>query len=87
MEFITEENRIYTRNEEGKVIAEIEFEKVDDYVYSIYHTFVDESLRGQGVASKLVELAVKEIESRNARVTATCSYAKSWLEKNGKQSV
>ena len=82
MNFKIEENRVYMENEEGKIIAEIEFEKIGEDKYNIYHTFVDESLRGQGIASKLVEMAVNEIKNRNANVEATCSYAKKWLEKN-----
>lgn len=81
MEFKIEENRIYYE-EAGKVLAEIEFEKVRENTYNIFHTFVDESLRGQGVASKLVEKAVEEITKRNGKVEATCSYAKAWLEKH-----
>ena len=81
MEFKKEENRIYLEDENGKVLAEIEFEKLEDNSYNIYHTFVDESLRGQGIASKLVEVAVNEIESRGAKVKASCSYAKAWIEK------
>ena len=82
MEFKIEDTRIYYEKD-GKVLAEIEFEKVGENNYNIFHTFVDESLRGQGVASKLVEKAVEEIAKRNGKVEATCSYAKSWLEKHG----
>ena len=82
MNFIKGENRIYVEDENGKVIAEIEYEKLEGNTYNIYHTFVDESLRGQGVASKLVEEAVKEIKSKGGKVQATCSYAKAWLEKH-----
>ena len=81
MEFKTEENKIYYE-ENGKILAEIEFEKVSEDTYSIYHTFVDESLRGQGIASKLVEKAVEEISKRNCKVEASCSYAKAWIEKH-----
>ena len=80
-EFIVEENRIYIEKE-GKLLAEITFEKQDENTYVIDHTFVDESLRGQGIASKLVEKAVEEIKKKNGIVKATCSYAKSWLEKH-----
>lgn len=79
MEYKITENRIYAENDEGKVLAEIEFSKEQDNVYNIFHTFVDDSLRGQGVASILVEMAVHEIESRGYKVTATCSYAEKWL--------
>ena len=82
MDFKKEENRIYIEDSNGEVIAEIEFEEVRDGVYNIFHTFVDESLRGQGIASKLVEKAVEVIKNRNGKVEATCSYAKKWLEKN-----
>ena len=82
MDLKKEENRIYLDDENGKVLAEIEFEKLEDNNYNIYHTFVDELLRGQGVASKLVEAAVNEIKARGGKVKATCSYAKAWLEKH-----
>jgi predicted GNAT family acetyltransferase len=58
-------------------------EKVAKYI--IDHTFVDESLRGQGIASKLVQAAVDEIESKGGVVKATCSYAVNWLDKHTKQ--
>ena len=81
MEYIKEENRIYSKDENGKIIAEIDFEKSNDAMI-ITHTFVDESLRGQGIASKLVEMAIEEIKKRGLKPGATCSYAKSWLEKH-----
>lgn len=82
MEFKKEESRIYIDDENGKILAVIEFEKIDNNKYDIYHTFVDESLRGQGIASKLVEAAIKEIKARGGEVQATCSYAKTWIEKH-----
>ncbi len=82
MTFIEEDYRIYATNEKGEVIAEITFEETKKGFFNITHTFVDESLRGQGVAGKLVQKAVDKIESQNGKITATCSYAKSWLEKN-----
>ncbi|MBR3512757.1 MAG: N-acetyltransferase [Clostridia bacterium] len=80
-DFIVEENRIYLEKE-GKLLAEITYNKEDENTYVIDHTFVDELLRGQGIASKLVEKAVEEIKKKNGIVKATCSYAKSWLEKH-----
>ena len=79
--FITEENRIYMNDENGKLVAEILFPETSDGVFTITRTFVDESLRGQGVASKLVQAAVDEIERQGGKVEATCSYAAKWLEK------
>lgn len=82
MNFIKETNRIYLKNENGKVIAEITFEETEKGKFNINHTFVDETLRGQGIASKLVAEAVQEIKTKGGKIQATCSYAKSWLEKH-----
>lgn len=81
MEFKNNENKIYLERD-GREVAVIEFEKTDNNTYNIYHTFVDDSLRGQGIAAKLVEEAVNYIESMGCQVTATCSYAAHWLDKN-----
>lgn len=82
MKFIKENSRIYSLDENGKLIAEITFPETEKGIFCIDHTFVDETLRGQGIASKLVEMVVEEIKSRNGKIQATCSYAKKWLEKN-----
>ena len=82
MDFIKEENRIYSVNDKNKVIAEITFPETEKGVFNINHTFVDESLRGQRIARKLVEMAIEEIKKKNGKVTATCIYAKLYLEKN-----
>ena len=78
---IVEENRIYMQDDTGKLIAEITFPETGVGEFTIDHIFVDESLRGQGMASKLVQTAVGEIEARGGTVKATCSYAAKWLEK------
>lgn len=83
LEFIKEENRIYSKNSEGNIIAEIDFPEIETGIFNISHTFVDESLRGQGIAKKLVEMAIEEIERKNGKVVATCSYAKNYIEKIG----
>lgn len=79
MEFKKEENRIYQTDDTGKVIAEVTFPETAEGVYTIDHTFVDNSLRGQGVAGQLVQAAVDEITAKGGRVEATCSYAVKWL--------
>ena len=82
MDFITEGNRIYLNDEKGQMIAEVTFPETSQGVCTIDHTFVDDSLRGRGVAGKLVEAAVDEIKKRGASVQATCSYAQGWLERH-----
>lgn len=80
MKFIVEKNRVYYE-ENGKILAEITFIGDED-VLTINHTFVDDSLRGQGIASQLVQEAVNEIKRQNKKVQASCSYAVKWLEKH-----
>lgn len=74
--YITEKNRIYLPNETGNVLAEIDFEKIDEKTYNISHTFVDDSLRGKWIGSELVEKAITHLTSEWYKVTATCPYAK-----------
>ena len=74
--YITEENRIYLQDENWNILAEIDFEKVDEKTYNISHTFVDDSLRGQGIGSELVEKAITYLAEKWYKVTATCPYAK-----------
>lgn len=74
--YITEENRIYLPNEDWNILAEIDFEKIDEKTYNISRTFVDDSLRGQGIGSELVEKAITYLTWKWYKVSATCSYAK-----------
>ncbi len=80
MEYITEKNRIYVV-ENGEEVGEVTFPQRDG-VYIINHTYVDDRLRGQGIASELVRRAVEEIERLGGRAEATCSYAQLWLARN-----
>ena len=81
MDFEVLDNKIVYK-ENNKVLAEITYIEKEKGIFDINHTFVDESLRGQGIASILVEKAVEEIKKKNGKIEATCSYAKSWLEKH-----
>ena len=82
MDFIKEENRIYAEDENKKTIAEVTFYEIEDGIFNIDHTFVDDSLRGQGIGSKLVKEAVNTIREKGAQVQATCPFASKWLEEN-----
>lgn len=82
MEFYYTMNRIYALNESGDTIAEITFPPVDRDTVNIDHTFVDNSLRGQGVAGKLVQAAAESLKRSGKRAVVTCSYARTWFEKH-----
>lgn len=82
MEFKYKDNMIYLENEQGEVVAKITFPETEEGVVDINHTFVDVSLRGQGVAGKLMEEAYRKIKEENKKAVPTCSYAVQWFEKH-----
>ena len=81
MDFITEKDRIYATDPSGNVIAEVTFSS-EDGVSTIDHTFVDPSLRGEGIAGKLVKLAADKILAEGNKIAATCSYAVAWFKRH-----
>lgn len=60
-------NKIWMENEAGTIVAEVDFVEREDGNYDIVHTFVDDSLRGQGAAGKLVKAAADEIRRRHKK--------------------
>lgn len=75
-----EQNRIYSQDKNGKLIAEVTFPKVDESTVDIDHTFVDSSLRGQGVADVIMNAAVSKIEAAGLKTKTSCPYAEKWFK-------
>ncbi len=67
---------------EGKRVAEQAYRRLDEHRVVIVHTEVDASLRGQGVARRLLDTAVAWARATGTRVKATCPYAKAQFEKD-----
>ena len=82
MDFKYEDNRIYLEDEKGKTIAEVTFPSVAENKVNVNHTYVDRSLRGQGVADKLLTALAQDLKKKNKKAVATCSYAVDWFEKH-----
>ena len=89
MDFQTEGNSIVYKDADGAVLARVDFSEVTSGVYDIFHTEVDASLQGQGIAGKLVARAVSEIERRDGKLLkdASCSYAAAWLKRHAEKGV
>ena len=81
MDFKENSEKIWLENEEGKVVAYVEFPEING-VANVMHTVVDKSLRGQGIAGKLLTALVEKMEKEGRKIELTCSYAIDWLEKN-----
>ncbi len=75
MELRYTSGRIFAEDETGKLLAEITFPKISENVVEINHTFVDHSLRGQGVAGKLMEKTVQVLKNLDQKAVCSCSYA------------
>ncbi len=82
MEYIYEENRIYSHDDDDRLLAEVTFPNRDETRVNINHVFVDPSLRGQGIASGLMLKAYEYIKNKDLKIVAKCPYAISWFKKN-----
>jgi len=70
------------------VLAKIEFPaNSDGTVWDITHTFVDESLRGQGVAGKLLAEVVRLAKESDVKLKPTCPYAIAAFERKPEYQV
>lgn len=82
MEWVAERDAVRCVSERGEVVAEVTFPQVDSGIVEIDHTFVDESLRGRGVAGELLGRAVSVIAASGFLARPTCSYAVRWFERH-----
>lgn len=81
MEFKKAGNRFYQTNDEGLTIAEVTYIPLGEDKIDIDHTFVDPSLRGQGIAEQLVDAVVMEMEKEEKKITASCPYVEKLFER------
>lgn len=82
MEWTAERDAVRLLDDGWNVLAEVTFPQVEPGIVEIDHTFVDESLRGQGIAGELLARAVASIAASGLYARPTCSYAVSWFERH-----
>ena len=82
MDFQYEKDRIFVTGDDGRVIAEVNFPEAREGVVDINRTFVDDSLRGQGVAGQLVTAVCSSLEKDGRKAIPTCSYAAKWFSQH-----
>ncbi len=87
MQFQIQANKIFAKDETEKLLAEITFPETETGTCTISHTFVDDSLRGQGIAGKLVQMAIRQILQQGKNISATCSYAGKWISQHSDKTV
>lgn len=79
--FLQEKNRFYLEDSEKQLIAEITFTEPNDEFFIIDHTFVDDSLRGKGIAQALVKEVVTKARREQKKILPLCPFAKLEFEK------
>ncbi|MBU3806051.1 MAG: N-acetyltransferase [Candidatus Fournierella pullistercoris] len=67
-------------------LACVDFPQVEQGIVDINHTFVDESLRGQGMAGQLMQRCADQLRKDGLRAKTGCSYAEKWFEKHPEYS-
>jgi len=82
MIFLYETNHIYLNDSNDNMIAEVTFPAINSNLVNINHTFVDASLRGQGVAGKLMKAVVDQLRAEGKKAYCSCSYAIQWAAKH-----
>ena len=63
----------------GGVDAELKYRLMGDSSIDFYSTFVPNTHRGRGLASKLVEAGIAWAEENNLEMHASCWYARNFI--------
>lgn len=79
--FTVEKERVFLE-EEGKVVAEINWAFLEEKVIDVNRTFVDESQRGKGLAEKLVLAVIEIAEKEELKIVPSCSYVENYFNKH-----
>lgn len=81
-DFIVNNNEIYKLDKENKKIAYAKIPPFNESAINILSVVVDPSLRGQGLAGKLMEFTYNYLKDNNKKAVLTCPYAIYWFNKN-----
>ncbi len=82
LSFKESSDKVWLEDDNGNTIAYIEFPEFEPGKVEVTHTVVDESLRGQGVASKITEYMAQKLMKEGKKAELTCSYAVKWFNKH-----
>ena len=81
MNFATEANQIVYR-EGGRTLAFIHWTTLDAHTIAADHTFVDESLRGQGIAKALLDALAAHAAAQGWKIRADCPFVAKWFTRS-----
>lgn len=70
----TQKGEFFYQSAEGMRLAEISYQWQDAQTILADHTWVDDSLRGQGVARQLLDVLVAFARENQLKIVPQCSY-------------
>ena len=74
-------NQEFTTTRDGHS-AELAYARPSDDVIDFTHTFVDEALRGQGLADELARAALAYARNEKLKVKTTCTFMAGFVKKH-----
>lgn len=75
------DNQEFTTSENGHP-AELAYSRPDAQTIDFTHTFVDEALRGRGLADELARAALTFARQEGLKVKTSCTFMKGFVEKH-----
>jgi predicted GNAT family acetyltransferase len=74
--------KFYIGDDEAEALGVIEYQEQGEKVLVANHTYVNPSLRGQGIAKMLLDALVDFARKENKKIIPVCSYVKAEFERN-----
>jgi len=80
-----QELRYELLNDSGAMIGEIRY-VLEPGAVALVHTEVDPKFQGHGLASELVQGALKDLRERGLKVIPVCPYVRAWLRRHPEEA-
>ncbi|WP_374667873.1 GNAT family N-acetyltransferase [Acinetobacter sp.] len=77
-----QQGEFFISNETGQRIAEISYIWCGEKTIDANHTWVDDSLRGQGTARQLLDVLVNFAREQNLKIIPSCSYVEAMFKRD-----
>ena len=81
-----EEKTRFFLEEDGQLLAEINWNELPNGDLDVNHTFVDPSQRGKGLAEKLVLAVIEKASKEDLKVKPSCSYVAKYFDTHSELS-
>lgn len=82
MDWIYEEDMIYSLDEDGEILAKVSFPLIGENLVDIDSTYVNPKARGMGYASLALEQVADHLTNKGYKAICSCPYALKWFKKN-----